>query len=138
MRKIVINICYGGFGLSDEAVYAYARRKGLKLYPEDIGHGLMMWYTKPKEERPVPLENWYMQPLEVRQAFNKAEGEACINTSGIPRDDTDLVALVEELGARAHGRSAELKVVEIPDDVEWTIEEYDGCEWVAEKHRTWD
>jgi hypothetical protein len=28
-------------------------------------------------------------------------------------------------------------VVEIPDGVEWEIAEYDGLEWVAEKHRTW-
>jgi hypothetical protein len=28
-------------------------------------------------------------------------------------------------------------VIEIPDDVEWEVEEYDGLEWVAEKHRTW-
>lgn len=26
---------------------------------------------------------------------------------------------------------------DIPDDVEWEIEEYDGLEWVSEKHRTW-
>ncbi len=30
-----------------------------------------------------------------------------------------------------------LKVVEIPDDIDWEIKEYDGMEWVAEKHRIW-
>jgi len=35
------------------------------------------------------------------------------------------------------GEYSELKVVEIPDDVKWQLEEYDGLEWVAEKHRTW-
>jgi hypothetical protein len=30
-----------------------------------------------------------------------------------------------------------LAIVEIPDDVQWIIEENDGMEWVAEKHRTW-
>jgi hypothetical protein len=30
-----------------------------------------------------------------------------------------------------------LEIVEIPDDVEYTIEEYDGLEHIAEKHRTW-
>ena len=53
------------------------------------------------------------------------------------RNDHKLVACVEKLGEAAGGRTANLKVVEIPDDVEWTIEEYDGSEWVAEKHRTW-
>jgi hypothetical protein len=32
---------------------------------------------------------------------------------------------------------AELEVVEIPDDVEWIIVDYDGMEHIAEKHRTW-
>lgn len=38
-------------------------------------------------------------------------------------------AVVEQLGSeRASGLFASLKVVEIPD----------GVEWIAEKHRTWD
>lgn len=31
----------------------------------------------------------------------------------------------------------ELKIVDVPDDVEWIMMDYDGAEWVAEKHRTW-
>ena len=30
--KIIINSCYGGFGLSHEAVMLYAKLKGFKLY----------------------------------------------------------------------------------------------------------
>jgi hypothetical protein len=32
--KIVINDCYGGFGLSYEGVMRYAELKGIKLYSE--------------------------------------------------------------------------------------------------------
>lgn len=53
------------------------------------------------------------------------------------RTDPDLIEVIERLGNEANGRHAELKVVEIPDDVEWKIEEYDGQEWIAEEHRTW-
>lgn len=53
------------------------------------------------------------------------------------RHDPKLVEVVERLGDEANGWSAKLEVVEIPDDVEWTIQEYDGQEWIAEKHRTW-
>lgn len=56
----------------------------------------------------------------------------------IPRDDENLVSVIEELGEKCWGKYSALKVVEIPDDVEWQIEEYDGVEWVAEKHRIWN
>jgi hypothetical protein len=52
--------------------------------------------------------------------------------------DPVLVQVVRELGKRANSRYSDLKIVEIPADVEWQINEYDGVEWVAEKHRTWD
>jgi hypothetical protein len=53
----------------------------------------------------------------------------------IDRTDAVLVQLVEEGGF--NGNSSDLKVVEIPEGVDWGIAEYDGREWVAEKHRTW-
>lgn len=53
------------------------------------------------------------------------------------RNDPVLIEVVEELGKRANGCCASLKIVEIPDDVKWEIEEYDGNEWIAEKHRKW-
>ena len=54
------------------------------------------------------------------------------------RADPTLVRVVEEMGSGASGSHSLLKVVEIPDDVKWTIEDYDGVEWVEEVHRTWD
>lgn len=53
------------------------------------------------------------------------------------RNDPCLIEVVETLGQQSWGKFARLEVVEIPDDVQWVIEEYDGSEWVAEKHRTW-
>ena len=60
-----------------------------------------------------------------------------ISPLGRFRDDPTLVSVVEELGPEASGSYSELKVVEIPDDVDWKIVEHDGKEHVAEKHRTW-
>ena len=53
------------------------------------------------------------------------------------RDDPALVKTVMDLGKKANGKHAELKIVEIPDDVDWEITEYDGLEQVEEKHRIW-
>jgi hypothetical protein len=79
--------------------------------------------------------------LEAKQAYLAKKGMTQPVSEffdrDLNRDDPVLVAVVEELGTSADTRMSELRVVEIPDDVEWQIEEYDGSEWVAEKHRTW-
>lgn len=53
------------------------------------------------------------------------------------RCDPRLVEVVEKLGHRANGACASLKVIEIPDDVDWEIEEHNGRESIHEKHRVW-
>jgi hypothetical protein len=55
----------------------------------------------------------------------------------IPRDDPYLLKIVRELGMSANGACANLKIVEVPGDVDWIVQDYDGAEWVAETHRTW-
>lgn len=110
--KIVINACYGGFGLSHEAVMRYAEIKGINL----------VW----KQSR--SLKHYYKDSVSDDNYFSETD---------IPRDDPALVQVVEELGHDADGDCANLKIVEIPDDVEWHIHEYDGSEHVAENHRTW-
>jgi hypothetical protein len=61
--------------------------------------------------------------------------------SDLARDDSTLLCIIDALGLEASaGRFARLEIVEIPDDVPadgWLIQDYDGIEWVAEKHRVW-
>ena len=75
--------------------------------------------------------------IQERQANNKLLDSQLFHPREIARDDPLLVQVIEELGDAANGPHAALKIVDIPSDVEWTIEEYDGSEWIAEKHRTW-
>lgn len=86
----------------------------------------------------VSREAW----LRLRELGSKgARKEADDRYNGfcrdIPRNDPLLIQVVEELGPKANGACAKLEIVEVPDDVEWEIEEYDGSEHVAEAHRTW-
>ena len=111
--KVVINSDYGGFSLSDEAIEAYAERKGITLRKEE------------RNSDSVLSSDYY---LDNDEWFNCRE---------IPRNDPALVEVVEVLGEAANGFAASLKIVEIPEDVEWCVEENDGREWVSEKHRTW-
>jgi hypothetical protein len=59
----------------------------------------------------------------------------------VRRDDQILLKIIREVGLdKSAGNFAKLKIIEIPDDVPedgWVIQDYDGIEWVAEKHRTW-
>ena len=139
--KVVINRCYGGFGLSHEAVMRYFEIKGITVYPEqgkDYWKFWTYWTVKP-EDRVEDKEGkaFYSMSIEDRIAYNKLHSEQTIYERDIERHDPALVQAVEELGNNANGAHAELAVVEIPDGIDYIIEEYDGIEHIAEKHRTW-
>ena len=114
--KIVINTCHGGFGLSEKAFAMILNRKGIE-FEFRISKIGTLFYRKGMLDNEEGYLGW-------------PQYELC-------RDDSDLVAVVEALGSKANGKYSELKIVEVPDDVNWYIEEYDGKEWVAEQHRTW-
>jgi hypothetical protein len=75
---------------------------------------------------------------EALALYNERIGTVVTHERDIGRNNPILVEIVEQLGNAANGDFAELKVVDIPDDIEWIIQEYGGCEWIAEKHRTWN
>jgi hypothetical protein len=99
-RSIIVNTCYGGFGLSEQAKTMY---------------------------------------LELTKEVERSEH--FFVDQDVSRDDPALVRVVTELGIKASsGLHAKLGIVHIPDDVPsdgWIIQEFDGFEFVAEKHRTW-
>ena len=73
------------------------------------------------------------KPLEAGHIPN----DSYFSEREIPRDDHDLVKVVEKLGEKANGSSADLKIVKIPADVKWEIDEYNGQEYVQEQCRKW-
>lgn len=129
--KLVINKCYGGFGLSHEGVLRYAELKGITLYYENDGF-LASYYT-------IPVDEFRKLDEEAKKTrdFSKINS-VYFSTYDMPRTDPDLIKVVEELGAKANGEFAELKIVDIPDGVEWEINDYDGIESVHEVHRSWN
>lgn len=116
MTEVVINKHYGGFGISFEAAKEL-RIRGCKLainepiFPgEKYDDGSTVHHS---------FDYWVSPPNEIRT-------------------DPIFISLMKEKGsAFCSGTVSELKVVEIPDGIEWIIEEYDGIEWISEKHRTW-
>lgn len=73
---------------------------------------------------------------QAAQLFLMYSGET-FSVNETPRDNPHLIQVIEELGNCAASKISSLKVVKIPANVEWTIQDYDGMEHVAEKHRTW-
>lgn len=137
--KIVINSCYGGFSLSHEAMLKYFEYNEWACYLEKDKWGDYTYWKVPKEEREGILTNeeFTKASIEERKKSNLLCSSLSVHYRDLNRDDKILVKVVEELGDKANGYYAELSVVDVPDGVEWQIEEYDGNEWVSEVHRTW-
>jgi len=147
--KVVINGCYGGFSLSPEALQ--------RLY--DIG---MKEIATPVDEYFPPdrraeddekyktfgythaINGWREYKAGKREGrflfltvFTPDEQFVLNGDREVNRDDPRLIQIVEEMGEAANGSCANLRIVEIPDGTDYEVNEYDGFEHVAEKHRTW-
>jgi hypothetical protein len=113
MQKIVINTSFSTFCLSHEA-FLRLRTLGQQDALQEVDQAAY-W--------PIAAAAW-------EPKFNRCGGS-------IARNDEKLIRVVEELKQRANGHCASLKIVSIPDGVEWQISTSDGIEHVSEVHRTW-
>ena len=128
MTKIVYNACYGGFSISDEAVERYAEIKGITLYPEIDKYGYPVYYLCPVEEYNKIYEEDSNAPV-LPGRFDRSNA-LCFSRCDIDRADPVLAQVVEELGDRASGNFAKLRIEEVPAGTLYRIEEYDGYESV--------
>ena len=139
MTKIVINACFGGFGLSDVA-YEWLIAKGVPVqaYVKERRGADGLYKPESRNEGEVIFDRDLDDPAEGEDGKLSAAMRRYWDTwTRESRDHPLIVECVETLGERASGKFAKLVVVEIPDGVEWGIDEYDGNEHIAEKHRTW-
>lgn len=117
--KVAINRCYGGFGISDPAFEKLLERKGIEF---DV----------------VPSDSSLLGNSYYRKGYSgDVEHYLSEYDMASVRSDPDLIAVIEEMGKESWSWAAEIVIVEVPDDVAWHIDEYDGIEHVAENHRTW-
>ena len=100
MTKVVINDCYGGFGLSEAAIDAYVKIKGLLVTKEKTKFGYSLW--------------------------KYPDGK--ILYTDFERDDPALVQVVEELGKQSWGKFSKLIILDIPAGSKYRIKVYDGLE----------
>lgn len=143
--KLVINKCHGGFGVSAEALKRLIAldSKGVEVYDAKEYYGgnnpnfAHRDWRKDYEERLAKCDDAGDGYRKDSWGSTLYKDERVYSYDRDARTDPALISVVEEMGEAANGFCAKLTVVEIPDGVEYTVEEYDGSEWVAEAHRTW-
>lgn len=126
--KIILNRCFGGFGLSKDAYELYAKKKGIKVYEYYHDHFKKDFNSFKKGSGGI--SNFYFtkdfgEEIELNhEEYNKY----CLNLTSENRTDETLIEVVEELGKKANNDFSELEIVEIPDNSFYKIDEYDGVE----------
>lgn len=151
--ELVINKCYGGFSLSMKAVARMAELQGKKAYffktkgigdeyesisvDSDAGLFFTAFSIPNPNEYFSGKKDWREQTSEERRAENEKYAAIHLDTRPENRADPLLVQVVRELGRAADGSCAKLEIIEIPDGIEWNLDEYDGIESVHENHRSW-
>lgn len=140
--KIVINVQYGGFNLSILAIKEYLKLKGKEAYFYDTEFkNNEIYYRKLDDYKDRILTYCFLKDLgeeiNSRSLNEEIWDNYAFNEKDINRTDKDLIKVIEKLGEKANTMCSTLKIIEVPDNVDWIIEEYDGNEWVAEKHRVW-
>lgn len=152
-RKVVINACFGGFSLSMAAVKRMAEIQGRPCYffthkfggpetyvPYVAGERAFTWsaFDIPNPNEVLRYSKpWAEMTQEERIEANRLTDKHSIKERDVERDSPLLIQVVEELGRAADGEHAKLKIVKIPANVKWVIDEYDGSETVQEQHRSW-
>ena len=148
--KIVTNRCYGGFGLSPKAIKELVMMNASCVQSFTPKH----YYggDNPKFKRDDWEERWNEDKskysVDLGDGFFTEEFMGSVilkdemlysfdNHKDELRSNTDLIKVVESMGKEANGYCASLQVTEIPDGVDFEIDEYDGFESIHEKHRSW-
>lgn len=135
MTKIVYNACYGGFSLSNEAIMRYAEIKGITLYSEKDSMFTHYYLCPPEEFRRLRDEEDANSAGVGPHAGRYARSNAMyFSDRNIDRADPALAQVVEELGDRANGMYARLRIEHVPAGTLYRIDEYDGYESVMTQY----
>lgn len=143
-QKIVVFSCYHDLQNYYEILKKYATKKNIQLYPYDtkiIHNENNEFDVEFEEKNPKDFIYHYSTCPISKLTFNNVS-QYHFDLEKIERDDPDLIVSIEEYleifgdDLDQYG-NRKIRIVEIPDNIDWEIERCEGNEWVAEKHRCW-
>lgn len=138
MKKVILNKCYGGFQVSDKAYQLYAKKKGLELFKYDMEFRDKRFFYKKSTKQDNLFSTYFTKDFgEGGEISNEDYKRYHLYLKTENREDPILIEVVEELGKEASDSCGNLIVVEIPKDLEYVIDDYDGIEILHEKVQEW-
>lgn len=140
MKKVILNKDYGGFDVSYLAHKLYAKKKynideifaynwskdGFIKVTSDNKDGAFTSYLTEDFGDFISFEKYDNLDAKVNMRLDDSK-----------REDSTLIEVVEELGDKASGPYGKLVIVEIPDDLDYVIDNYDGIETLHQKVQEW-
>lgn len=135
MKKVILNKCFGGFKPSTKAYELYAKKKGLELYIYEIHiDNKKVNYHKVDDSDSMFTVYLTKDYGDVVDSINNKDK---LYLDDGHREDETLIEVVEELGPDASSYASLLKIVEIPDDLDYVIDNYDGIETLHQRVQEW-
>lgn len=135
--KLVINKCFGGFSLSNEGLARFYQLHGRQTYFFKQNHAKGDYAPLEPGERAGLLSYAFDVPNPNDFKQKELWAEHYLTNRPEDRSDPFLIQTIEEMGKKADGLCAELRIIEIPDNISWELDEYDGIESIHETHRSW-
>lgn len=139
--QVLINRCYGGFNISGQVLFELIENKSELIKV----HKFNEWFTSTHEYETDAYKefkpDWLINSWEniiinniTKLVYRLNEGDDPIKF----RSNKELINIFNKLGKeKFSGPFADIQLIDIPDNIEVKLSEYDGVEWIAEKHRTW-
>ena len=136
--KVVINKCFGGYGLNMKAQKEIGKLKGMQLYFYTGAGSPYETLNRVNDEADALILIAVTKDFGEKTTWEEID-DFIFNAKEIERNDKDLVQALETLGVKqCNTRFSSLKIVKLPKDItEYEITDYDGAETLHEKHRSW-
>jgi len=135
MKKVILNKCFGGFKPSRKAYELYAKKKGLELYLYEL-HINNQKTSYHKVNKSDSIFTMYLTK-DYGNVVDSINNKDRLYLDDSHREDATLIEVVEELGYEASSYASLLKIVEIPDDLDYVIDNYDGIETLHQRVQEW-